>query len=58
MPDISMCKDEDCPSRLKCFRFTATPNEHRQYYMNFNNVRNGQDKCEYFIENKEYEITI
>lgn len=25
MPDISMCGDDECPSRMQCWRFMATP---------------------------------
>lgn len=32
MPDISMCTGGDCPMKDKCYRFTATPDEHRQAY--------------------------
>lgn len=26
MPDISMCFNEKCPLKMKCYRFTAIPN--------------------------------
>ncbi len=45
MPDLSMCMDAECPSRTKCFRFTAETNERRQTYTDF--PRDG-DKCEWF----------
>jgi len=32
MPDISMCKTEECPLHETCYRFTATPNGHWQSY--------------------------
>lgn len=32
MPDITMCRDAACPFREHCYRFTATPSEHRQSY--------------------------
>lgn len=35
MPDISMCANQQCPSKDKCYRFRAIPSEHRQSYMAF-----------------------
>ena len=32
MPDITMCKGENCPMKETCYRYKATPNEHRQSY--------------------------
>ena len=54
MADISMCEDSKCPSKNKCHRYTAIPNEHWQAYSDFNRPVN-EDKCKYFINNKEYE---
>lgn len=31
MPDISMCMKEDCPMNMKCYRFTAKPNDWQSY---------------------------
>jgi hypothetical protein len=31
MPDISMCKNETCPKRTKCYRFMAVPNQRQSY---------------------------
>jgi len=33
MPDISMCQNETCPLRDKCFRFMATPSRYQSYSM-------------------------
>jgi hypothetical protein len=30
MPDITMCSDEKCPHRMKCYRYRAIPNGDRQ----------------------------
>ena len=38
MPDIAMCKNQECPVRLKCYRFVAIPSEYRQSYMNFSHT--------------------
>jgi hypothetical protein len=40
MPDISMCRNESCKSKYKCFRYTAIPG-FWQAYSSF-----GTDKCE------------
>jgi hypothetical protein len=48
MADISKCNDFLCPSKNKCYRFTA-PDSMYQYYTNFN--RDGDaDNCEYYWE--------
>jgi len=54
MPDISMCDNISCPSKEKCYRFKAVPNEY-QSYSNFKPEEN-EDKCEYFLKiNKKQE---
>lgn len=38
MPDISMCGDDECPARSKCYRHKASgtrPSEPWQTYMDF-----------------------
>jgi len=32
MADISMCEGKGCERKETCYRFKATPNEHRQSY--------------------------
>lgn len=50
MPDISMCNNNVCPLRVKCYRFRALPSE-MQSYSRFEPVlENGVWKCEFFIE--------
>lgn len=34
MPDISMCKNTQCPMRYRCYRFAAIPSR-RQSYASF-----------------------
>ena len=53
MPDITMCKDDMCPSRKNCYRFMAEPNPYRQSYFAVSplpqqtcTTRN--EGCEYF----------
>ena len=48
MPDLDMCKGGDCPMKDKCYRFTATPSEHRQYYFLTPPIVDG--KCDSYIE--------
>ena len=53
MADISMCYDDECPSRGSCYRFMATPSLIWQTYTLF--YRNAEDdKCvDYWpMENK------
>lgn len=52
MPDISMCGDEECPSRTLCYRNEASgtvPSPLRQSYMNFRREP-GEDDCDSFMQ--------
>ena len=53
MPDISMCRDDACPSRQQCYRFTATPSQFLQSYGSFGRMPDAE-KCDHFwpIKNK------
>ena len=31
MPDISMCKDDNCPARYTCYRYMAEPDTYQAY---------------------------
>lgn len=35
MADITMCNNEDCPLKMKCFRYRATPSPYWQPYYVF-----------------------
>lgn len=35
MPDITMCRNEDCPLKERCYRFKAKPSPYGQSYTNF-----------------------
>lgn len=35
MPDITMCINNSCPIREKCFRFRAIPDKYNQSYSRF-----------------------
>lgn len=49
MSDITMCKDEKCPHRKLCYRFTAEPDEVAQAYFR-ESPRLWDDSCDYFWE--------
>ena len=54
MPDIAMCENEKCPLKQDCFRYTATPSEHRQSYADFEpTVKDGKVSCDWFWANKK-----
>ena len=55
MADISMCEQHECSLKESCYRYTATPNKHRQSYSHFAE-KNGD--CAYFWDNKGYENRI
>jgi hypothetical protein len=46
MPDISMCRNEQCSQKENCYRFTAKPNDPYQWYDSFKQDENG--KCDYY----------
>lgn len=35
MPDITMCTNENCSIKHKCYRHEAIPSEYNQSYMKF-----------------------
>ncbi len=45
MPDLAMCMNKACPSRVTCFRFLAKPGQ-RQAFMDF---RHKGDKCDNYL---------
>ena len=54
MPDISMCADESCPSKMQCYRYFVNLAEPGETYTvhDFGAVRQG-DKCDSFIPNED-----
>ena len=52
MPDISMCQNEACPLKEKCYRYTATPFPGLQVYGWFK--PNEEGKCDHYWDNKKY----
>jgi hypothetical protein len=56
MPDISMCKNEECPNKNTCFRYRAKPNPYRQSYF----LDHNHEDCKEFISIKgwaDYALT-
>jgi len=49
MPDISMCINDTCPVKDKCYRYTAEP-AFMQTYSSFV----FKEKCDYFWDNEPY----
>lgn len=35
MPDITMCINDSCPLRKKCYRYRAVPSKYRQSFCRF-----------------------
>lgn len=44
MPDITMCLNNQCPSREHCYRYRAVPSHFTQVYAAFMVVE-GRDRC-------------
>ena len=42
MPDITMCTNEICPKKKKCYRHEAEPSKLWQSYSEFNLERDGE----------------
>lgn len=47
MPDIAMCKGDDCPLKEKCYRYLAKPDHYQSYFM-IPPYKDG--KCDHFWE--------
>jgi hypothetical protein len=50
MPDITMCKNEQCAEKEKCYRYKATPNEYWQSYSDFKEICNSGNNYEMKIQ--------
>jgi hypothetical protein len=48
---MAMCKKQDCPSFLACYRAQAVPNPYRQAYIDFDN--GSESHCAEFIATRE-----
>jgi len=49
MPDITMCVARNCPKRLRCYRYTATPSGRGQSWVDYS--KKGMVECEDFWDN-------
>jgi len=54
MPDISMCNSKNCPSAEQCLRNprSGTQPGMLQSWGDFEQVRDGKEKCSFFISIK------
>lgn len=52
MSDIAKCQDENCPSKLMCYRYTAPASEFKQSYGIFNREEDA-DNCDMFWKTKQ-----
>jgi len=50
MPDITMCKGDDCIQKCNCYRYTAKPAPQRQSY--FTEPPFNIDGCESYWDNR------
>lgn len=48
MPDITMCRDRDCPIRMDCYRFRAIPDRLTQSWFIESPRKPGAARCTYF----------
>ena len=48
MPDITMCRDHNCPKRDSCYRYRAEPTPRRQAY--FSDTPGEGEECEWYWE--------
>ena len=51
MSDITMCQNNTCKKRERCYRFTAKASEYQQSYF-VNSPREGK-VCKYFNDNQD-----
>lgn len=52
MPDITICKSHECPSKEFCYRYKADSNP---IWQSFGLMFNPDKECEYFMEIKKGE---
>lgn len=51
MTDIAKCGDDECPSRMKCRRFTAPSDTVAQDFV-VTDRDDGAERCDYFWPNR------
>lgn len=47
MSDMCKCQDENCPSKLECYRYAARADGWQSYFAG-SPRKDNKDKCEYF----------
>jgi hypothetical protein len=50
MPDITMCRDSQCPSNNSCYRYIATPSPGKEQSYFFPPRNDSDLKCDYFMK--------
>lgn len=60
MPDITMCKNYNCPAQDTCWRLNAPPNKFRQSYASFSFDEDGFEEhgdfkksCGFYIDSEQ-----
>lgn len=56
MVDIYKCSDKNCPSKLKCYRYTASADGWQSYFAE-SPRKDNEDKCEYFWKVNDNKLT-
>ena len=54
MPDITMCKDNECSLKETCYRYTAKPSEYQYYFVD--SPKDKDEECSYYWEHIIEEI--
>ena len=57
MPDMAMCRDNECPIKERCYRYTAQPDKWNQVYGDFKYPKDAE-KCDYFWSNENPNIGV
>ena len=57
MPDITMCKNYDCPQADNCWRLGCSPSQFQQAYQVFEPTIDTDEefKCDYFLNYPNYD---
>lgn len=53
MPDITMCRGTECPKKLQCYRFLATPDKYWQSWFTIVPYSEEEKKCYHFWKKKK-----
>ena len=50
MADVTMCRDAECPAKLKCYRFLALPSDLYQSFFSESPRLPSKGSCDYFLK--------